>query len=296
MDNRDVMFSVIVPCYNVVSHINETVASLNKAIDSACTTVEVIFVNDGSTDKTLDVLNEICSNKPSYRVIDQENGGVSNARNTGIRESTGKYILFLDSDDTYKNNIFSILSNISFSDDIVFFSYEKIDQSGNTRVYTIPNSYMAENSITVLKDLFSKKIYLNICALAVNRDCIFQNNIFFDESIQHCEDLQFIIKMITYSKSFQFINEPLFTYNYTPGSAVNSKVDEKHYSKFIAFENMRDVFIKNDKYKELIPAYDFYVATVYLLLLKTIVSNGVVNNKQLSKFVEYSFILKRKME
>ncbi len=80
------------------------------------------------------------------------------------------------------------------------------------------------------------------------------------------------------------------------GVAVNSKVDEKHYSKFIAFENMRDVFIKNDKYKELIPAYDFYVATVYLLLLKTIVSNGVVNNKQLSKFVEYSFILKRKME
>ncbi|MGJ7718037.1 glycosyltransferase [Escherichia coli] len=65
------MFSVIVPCYNVVSHINETVASLNTAIDSACTPVEVTFVNDGSTDKTLDVLNEICSNKPSYRVIDQ---------------------------------------------------------------------------------------------------------------------------------------------------------------------------------------------------------------------------------
>lgn len=295
MDNRDVMFSVIVPCYNAVSHINETVASLNKAIELACTTVEVVFVNDGSTDKTLDVLNEICSNKPSFRVIDQENGGVSSARNTGIRESTGKYILFLDSDDIYKNNIFSILSNVLFSDDIVFFSYEKIDQSGNARVYTIPSSYTAENSITVLEDLFSKKIYLNICALAINRECIFRNNMFFDESIQHCEDLQFIINVIIHSKSFQFVSEPLFTYNYTPGSAVNSKVDEKHYSKFTAFEKIRDVFIKTDKYKDLIPAYDFYVATVYLLLLKSIVSNGVVSNKQLNQFVEYSFILKRKM-
>ncbi|EOY1445934.1 glycosyltransferase [Escherichia albertii] len=295
MNNRDIMFSIIVPCYNVVSHINETVTSLNEAIESTHSTVEVIFVNDGSTDRTLDVLNAICFNNPLYRVIDQKNGGVSSARNTGIRESIGKYILFLDSDDTYKNNIFTVLSNISFSEDIVFFNYEKIQQNGKTRAYSLPKPYTAKTAMTILKDFFSKKIYLNICALAINREYIIRNDLFFDENIHHCEDIQFIINAIIYSNSFHFISESLFTYNYTPGSAVNSKVDEKHYSKFTAFENIRNIFLKGEEYKEVIPEYDFYVATVYLLFLKMIISNGVVNNEQLNRYIKYSFILKRKM-
>ena len=91
--------SIIIPCYNCKDYIDETLDCLTKQTYQK---FEVICINDGSTDETPVKLQQwLNRNALNLRVITQENGGVSSARNRGIQEACGKYLLFLDADDVY---------------------------------------------------------------------------------------------------------------------------------------------------------------------------------------------------
>lgn len=295
MHDTKIIFSVVVPCYNSEKYIKRTIRTLDDIIRTVSGKVEVIFVDDGSSDSTLHLLKEVCANSSTYRLVSQKNGGVSSARNSGIRVARGKYILFLDSDDEYKRDIFSVLFSVDINEDLVFFGYEKKDRQGGGRVYLTPFLSTVNSPIKLLESFFTKKIYLNICALVVNREFLIRNNLFFDEQIQHCEDLQFIVNLILKSCSFKYVNSVLFTYNFTLGSVVNSEVDEKHLSKLVAFEKLRNKFSEQVELRHLLPCYDYFVATVYLLLLKSMLTNGINNYKILTIYSKYSYLLKREM-
>lgn len=296
MHDSQIYFSVIVPCYNSEKYIKDTIRSLDDVTQLFREKVEIIFVDDGSSDSTLQLLTEACANNSTYRLVSQKNNGVSSARNAGIKIARGSYILFLDSDDKYRIDMFRILFNSDVSEDIIFFGYEKKGSTARDgRLYRTPFDSSIKTSLELLEGFFTKKVYLNICALAVNRQFLIRNNILFDEEIQHCEDIQFIVNLILKSDSFKYVNEVLFTYNFTLGSAVNSRVDEKHFSKLIAFEKLRNKFIEQEELLMLLPDYDYFVATVYLLLLKSILANGIGDNKLLAVYIEYSYLLGRKM-
>ena len=99
--------SVIVPCYNVEKYVAACVKSIFKArIDD----MEIILVNDGSTDDTLELLKTLKDKYGSIiKVVDKKNGGLSDARNVGIKHASGKYISFIDSDDTIEENLYKDL-------------------------------------------------------------------------------------------------------------------------------------------------------------------------------------------
>ena len=105
--------SVIMPCYNAEKYIETAIRSF--AENTISTKCELIIINDGSTDGTRKIIDDMCSCYPDnvIRCIDIPNGGVSAARNRGIREARGKYISFIDSDDMYaKYFLESLLSGI----------------------------------------------------------------------------------------------------------------------------------------------------------------------------------------
>ena len=92
------MLSVVVPVYNVEEYIYECIESiLNQDIDG----VEIIVINDGSTDNSLKIVKSF--NDERIRIIDKENGGLSSARNVGLKEAVGEYVIFIDSDDYLKD-------------------------------------------------------------------------------------------------------------------------------------------------------------------------------------------------
>ena len=93
---KNPVISVIVPCYNVGEYVENCLKSL---LNQTFRDIEIICVNDGSTDSTPQILNSYAEKYPAIRVINQKNGGLSNARNTGIKEARGEYIAFVDSDD-----------------------------------------------------------------------------------------------------------------------------------------------------------------------------------------------------
>lgn len=121
MNNKPAV-SIIIPCYNAQAFVKKCIESV---IYQTFKNIEIVLVNDGSTDKTLEIINEYARNDNRIVVIDKPNGGVSAARNSGIEKACGKYLMFVDSDDWIDLNTCEIVFNeIESQDaDVVMWSY-----------------------------------------------------------------------------------------------------------------------------------------------------------------------------
>lgn len=115
--------SIIIPCYNVEKFVQKCTESilLQNGFD-----FEIILVNDGSKDKTLDILENLVEKDHRIKVINQENQGLSGARNTGIENAKGDYIMFVDADDWLEPNAFEIISENFNQEDLFCFSYNRV--------------------------------------------------------------------------------------------------------------------------------------------------------------------------
>lgn len=121
---KNFKISIIVPVFNAEKYLRETVESV---ITQNYKNWELIAINDGSFDKSLEILTEFSNLDSRIKVITIGNKGVSNARNIGISMASGDYILMLDSDDALAPNMLSILNNICIQNkpDIVSFDFKK---------------------------------------------------------------------------------------------------------------------------------------------------------------------------
>lgn len=119
--------SVIIPVYNVEKYLKEC---LDSIVNQTFADIEIICVNDGSTDSSLDILNGYAANDSRIRVLSQENRGLSGARNTGLKNATGKYVYFIDSDDFLELDALERLYDISQENDLdlVIFKLINIDE------------------------------------------------------------------------------------------------------------------------------------------------------------------------
>ena len=116
-EEKNIIISVIVPFYNVEEYLEECLESIRN---QTYTNIEVILVNDGSTDGSKEICERFCEQDIRFKLVTQENQGASVARNRGVKESIGEYIMFVDSDDVIKDNIVEVLFSYMKSDvDIV---------------------------------------------------------------------------------------------------------------------------------------------------------------------------------
>ena len=132
---KNVLISIIIPCYNSEKWIVDTLKSL---IYKEYEEYEIVFINDGSNDKSLIKAKEFfLTTKLNYRIINQQNSGVSIARNEGIKNARGEYVYFLDSDDRVCNNFFDIVfENIkNKKSDMIFFDYDIVDGDKVVRLF-----------------------------------------------------------------------------------------------------------------------------------------------------------------
>lgn len=133
-DYQKELISVIVPVYNAEKYINETLdAILNQTYENT----EIIIVNDGSTDNTLNILNDYSKRDNRIKVITTENKNVSNARNTGLENATGQYIAYVDSDDIIDSNYLSVLYDVIKITDVDYVqSAVSIERNGIPHMVT----------------------------------------------------------------------------------------------------------------------------------------------------------------
>lgn len=207
--------SIIIPVYNVEKYLVEC---LDSVMTQSLREIEIICVNDGSKDKSGEILAEYAEKDNRIVIINKSNGGLSSARNAGLSFATGKYILFLDSDDyLYTSDALSVLyqkaeesslDQLFFDADVVFENEEVRNRNSNyITYYKRKNNYP---NIVAGKELFcllqaSWDFKPNACMQLFLRKFLSDNNLNFCENILH-EDEVFTLECVALSKKAAYIN------------------------------------------------------------------------------------------
>ena len=209
------LISVIVPIYNVEKYLSK---SLDSIIAAKVDDMEILLINDGSTDNSDQIAKEYASNYPDLiRYIYQTNHGLGNVRNVGLKESKGKYIASIDSDDTININFFKeALPYIKNDVDMVIYDWQSI-----TEKESFPTPAL-DTMIDVDSD-YKKLLYATIMPSACNKIVKKElyNDIKFAEG-KKFEDLSTNPIIILKSNKIKYINKSYYEYMIRPGSIMRS--------------------------------------------------------------------------
>jgi len=263
------LFSIIVPIFNVEKYIHRCIES---TLSQTYEDIEIILVDDGSTDNCPKICDEYSQIDKRIKVIHKKNGGLSDARNTGLLEAKGSYILFLDSDDYLEKEACEVLSQyINLSNehdlpDIIVGNAKMIMGNRITFMRNINNThpkYYEDGSEFLKEQLISKTICMAACLNIYRRDFLIQNNLLFKFGILH-EDEQWTPRVFFMAK--KVIDTGVFFYNYEirEGSITRSKDMTKNGLDIIdsVFE-LETIFEKTHD-KTLKTLFNDYLVTLYL--------------------------------
>lgn len=214
--------SIVIPVYNSEKYIKKSVESV---LGQSYKDFELILVNDGSTDNSLEIIKKLVIQYSQIRIVDKINGGASSARNAGIKAAKGDFITFIDSDDTVSNFYISdLITGLNSCNpiDIVVNGFKVIDVNHSEKI-------VAPHTEEVL-DLTKKGILEQIPFLCLSspiaklfkRSIIEQNNLLFDESINIGEDLVFVLDYLRLSNFVAISTKSNYLYERREGSLSTS--------------------------------------------------------------------------
>jgi len=219
-----VFFSVIVPIYKVEKYLNECV---NSILSQSFKDFELILVDDGSPDNCPDICDEYVHKDTRVKVIHKENGGLSDARNAGMKESTGKYIIFIDSDDYVTKEYFlqAVYDKCDNNADIVlykFIKYYEEEKRLEKCNYNFPKDLPDQKTSTVINALvMNDAFYCSAWSKCVKASLLKENKIEFEKGLLG-EDQEWYYHVVMVAKTYEMIDEPFIAYRQRSGSITKS--------------------------------------------------------------------------
>lgn len=223
--------SIIVPVYNGKSYIEKCI---NSVLNKTRSNIEIIIINDGSTDDTQLVIEGLAlKNRDKIAIYNLENNGVGKARNYGLQLAKGKYVAFLDSDDYILDGMYDILYEKAELEnlDLVICGYYRVDDLGNILF-----------SEMILENFDLSKVNSSPWNKIFKKDFLIKYNIKFGEEIWY-EDVQFIVNSLAITQKVGYIKKELYCYVQRDNSSIN-QFSTKVEDIFIAVNNILD-FCKN---------------------------------------------------
>lgn len=245
--------SVIIPVYNTEKYLREC---LDSVLSQKVENVQIVCVNDGSTDDSLSILEEYQRNNGQIVIISQENQGLSGARNTGIRNADGKYILFLDSDDMLHEHaleeIVSVLNNndveiLLYDSDCIYETKRLKEIDYKDDYYHRKQSYGGPKSGQVMfaEQVENDDMCDSACLLAINRYWLSNRALFFRLGMLN-EDCLFVFQCLMLAEKVMHINRPLMIYRVREGSIMTSKSQYNNVKgRMICFMEMLSVLLEH---------------------------------------------------
>lgn len=235
-----VKFSLIIPVYNVCDYLEEC---LDSVVNQMYDNYEVIVVNDGSTDDSLKIAKRYEKKYPKLiKVYDKKNGGLSDARNYGIKKASGEYLFFIDSDDCILPDSLKILDNKINGSDILVYNY--------LTGLNIDNAIKVDTNNSNITSFKERYVVSKPCATnkVCRRELFLSNDIEFPVGLYY-EDLATMPKLVFHAKKIVFIDEALYFYRVRETSIMNEKkYNPKMDSIFEVLDQLKKYF--NGKYNE----------------------------------------------
>lgn len=231
----DLRISIVIPIYKVESYLHQCIDSV---LNQTYRNIEVILVDDGSPDKSPAICDEYAQKDNRVVVIHKENGGLSDARNEGLKKATGDYMIFLDSDDYYKYDDFLekiVEATDEGKKDAVFFQrtvfYEGSDRpNDNYPPFNLEWNRLDASSL-LLELAKNDLMDASACMKATKRTILQNNELYFKKGI-YSEDIEWFSRYIMFINSIALVDKPDYYYRKREGS-ITSRLTEK---------NVRDLF------------------------------------------------------
>ena len=277
--------SVIIPVYNVEKY-------LKKCVDSVLaqdfSDYEILLIDDGSTDSSGKICDEYAEKTAHIRVIHQENKGQGGARNTGILEATGEYLMFVDSDDFLKSRALSILYKTAseYDADIVLFGADFIDEQGNTIAVRTPT----ESKEPVI--LSGKQLLLFFKSTSpwdklYRRSLFSKSGIVFPEKIWY-EDLCVASEIVLYSEKTVCISNSLYMYLQRQNSTMHIKNTDRNIDMLTAVSEVLNFYRRNNRFEENRDELCF-LAVMHIMVLCTLrVASEDTKHPLLKRFYDFT--------
>lgn len=249
MENNNPLISVVIPVYNAENYLDNL---LMDVINQTYQRLEIIVVNDGSTDRSLDIAKRYSQKDDRIKIINVPNGGVSKARNLGIENATGQYIRFVDADDRVPRNSTQYLIEPfqkNQSMDLSIGNFIPVPKAplftGATSVEELVDAKELANRFSICPRTYYYGVLWNKLYRA---DIINEHNIRFKDQLAWCEDLLFNIEYYIQIDKIAFIckEEGVYRYNTRVENSLTDKIDK---------EKKRYDEIEQERYKLL---YDYF--------------------------------------
>ena len=276
IDNR--MVSVIIPAYNVEQYVERCVYSVTK---QTYRNLEIILVDDGSTDCTGIICDKLAKEDNRISVIHKTNGGLSDARNAGIDVSRGEYISFVDSDDYIASDMLEHMMNAMCETDISMVVVGFWKQSGDAREYCGPTTERVVSSEEALKDIYIGHEIYPASWNKLYRRALFNNNRFAVGMIN--EDSEIITKLLMECNRVALVSKPLYIYMIREGSITQSSFSSKDYNGIKAYRTAVNVCKKRKK--SLLPYARYYETSRIYNTYRELVASD-------ERMIKYRFLLR----
>lgn len=269
------LVSIIVPVYNVEKYLKKCLDSLVK---QSYSNIEIIIVNDGSLDDSKAIIKKYYQKYPQLiKSYEKENGGLSDARNYGLKKAQGKYLTFIDSDDyiasDYIEKMYKAIKKNN-SDVVICNYYTVKDKQKKIEKNYIPNQVgnlaidknQLFNSWAVWNKMFSQKI-------------IKDNNLLFSKGVIY-EDMRFTLKVLLKANKISYVDEALYYYIYRQNSIMNSQNLEKNKDILKGFEDIISYYQKENAYGEFKEEIEF-LAIKHILIYALVRVIKTSTNKEI---------------
>lgn len=245
-----VKVSLVIPVYNVEKYLARC---LDYCINQTYQNLEIICVNDGSTDNSLTILDHYKTLDNRIQVINKENGGLSSARNVGIAASVGKYIMFVDSDDFISTVAVEKLLKYAeqYNSDIVVFDYVHNNGKNFINISVDKNCIIPGEvfNIDTLDGSAYNEVPVSAWCKFYNADFLKDNEIFFDEGLIF-EDVAFFSKVYTTAKRIVYLNESFYSYTLSREGQIMERRDDKLFDIFAIHKIVKDTLMKSGYYEK----------------------------------------------
>ena len=254
---KDVV-SFIIPVYNSEKYINKC---LNSCLNQTYKYTEFIIVNDGSTDSSAELLNEIAKEENRLRIIHTKNKGVTQARITGLDHATGKWIFFLDSDDTIENETIELLLRKAYEEnsDLVIGNFNYVDDEN----HLIRKHKNIQNYKDFIKNALNFNITANLWGRLIKREVLAGIH-WPSRDIKIGEDIISGLQIIQNSKNPILLDQCIYNYIQYENSTMNSKKPETIES-IILYLKWLDSNFRNVNYNQ---DLDYFIMNEYYAYLR----------------------------
>lgn len=257
------LFSIIIPIFNVEEYIKKCFDNIfSQGIDDD--DFEIIAVNDGTPDKSMDYVEEFKKVHDNIVTINKPNGGVSSARNVGIENAKGKYLIFLDPDDYFADKSLLAIKNEVGHNNVDFFVLRSHKSSNMNDAYPWASLFKDKSVKSGIEMYQANYVRGSVCGCIFCRDFINRFNIRFFEKARNCEDTIFFFLCQMYARHIMFLNKEFYVIYERASSASRSISKEKILLMFGNLDYVQEYAVMNNVTDEL--ALDMLESLRYLLI------------------------------